>query len=53
MKTPPAPIARFKDRSGHIYGRNLLTGTITRLSPLRPWHGKSERRRVIKARREG
>ena len=46
-----APIGRIKDRAGQIYGR-MRDGSIRRLSPLKPFKGKSERRAVVKARRE-
>ena len=29
----------------------LMTGQMIRVTPLRPWRGKSERRRVLKERR--
>ena len=32
--------------------RRMDDGSLRRVSPLRPWRGKSERRRVIRARRQ-
>jgi hypothetical protein len=40
---------RFPD--GRVYSVGT-SGAITRLYPQRPWRGKSERRRVIAARRQ-
>ena len=39
----------LRDSHGRLY-RRALTGAITRISPLRPWRGKSERRQAIAAR---
>lgn len=43
--------ARYQDRRGRQYVL-LEDGSIRRTFPVRPWRGKSERRRVIKARKE-
>lgn len=40
----------IRDRAGKLY-RKDHRGVIQRVSPLRPWRGKSERRAVLKARR--
>lgn len=53
MKTPntKSTITRkLRDRAGKIYGKTE-TGQIIRLTPLKPWRGKSQRRQVIKQRR--
>lgn len=42
--------AQIKTLSGVTYYANAA-GTRIRISPVRPWRGKSERRAVIKARR--
>lgn len=34
-----------------VYQINRVTGSVTRVSPTRPWRGKSERRQVIRQRR--
>lgn len=44
------PIRTHTDRAGKVY-HEMRDGSIRRHSPLKPWHGKSERRQVIKARR--
>jgi len=41
---------KIKDRVGKLYAK-MLDGSIRRLDPLKPWHGKSERRQVLKQRR--
>ena len=43
--------SRVKFTDGTIY-QTVAQGVVHRMSPLRPWCGKSERRQVIKARRE-
>lgn len=42
---------KFKDVAGKIYAR-MVDGSVRRFDPLKPWHGKSERRAVLKQRRE-
>lgn len=42
---------KFKDVAGKIYAR-MVDGSVRRFDPLKPWRGKSERRQVIKSRRE-
>jgi hypothetical protein len=41
----------FKFASGRSY-RVQETGQLIRVSPLRPWRGKAERREVLRNRRE-
>ena len=43
--------SRVKFTDGTIY-QTLPNGEVRRVSPLKPWNSKAERRRVIKARRE-
>lgn len=43
---------RFRSIDGSRIYATMLDGSIRRLSPSRPWRGKSERRRVLKAWRE-
>ena len=42
---------QIKTADGRIYNVNDA-GTRIRVYPARPWHGKAERKAVIKARRE-
>lgn len=39
----------LRDRSGRIYAQHV-SGSLVRISPVRPWRGKSERRTVLKHR---
>jgi hypothetical protein len=41
----------IKDSRGQVYSVES-GGNLVRVSPQRPWRGKSERRRVLRARRE-
>lgn len=41
---------QYRSSDGRIYQRNVK-GTLIRISPQRPWRGKSERRQVLLARR--
>jgi hypothetical protein len=43
-------MSQFKSRDGRTYNVDSR-GVITRVDPIKPWRGKSERRDVIKARR--
>ena len=43
--------SRVKFTDGTVY-QALDNGSIVRLSPLKPWNSKAERRQVIKNRRE-
>lgn len=44
------PVRFLRDTNGRTYNR-MADGSIRRISPSRPWRGKSERRAAIKARR--
>lgn len=48
LKDSDKPV-RFTD--GTVYKRSS-TGSATRVSPLRPWRGKSQRRQMIAIRRQ-
>ena len=45
-------VRKSKSADGHTVYGEMATGMRIRLSPIRPWHGKSERRTVIRNRRE-
>ena len=42
---------RYKDGRGYLYEVGP-SGAMVRIHPQRPWRGKSERRQVIRQRRE-
>jgi hypothetical protein len=44
-------VAKLADSAKQVYGR-LTNGSLLKLSPRKPWSGKSERRQVLQNRRE-
>lgn len=44
-------VEKFRDKAGRVYGK-MVDGSLRRLSPLKPWRNKSERRQVLKDRRQ-
>jgi hypothetical protein len=50
VRRPVQPTATVQTLDGRLYHRST-TGALLRISPLRPWRGKSERRQVLQQRR--